>query len=68
MIFWISLLLASSSPALESPEATLPDRSKAEDESPDSMSEAKEEGVAEYRNEDPGREMEGRREERAGSQ
>ena len=44
MIFWISFLLASSSPARESPAATLPDRSKAEDDRPASMSLEKEEG------------------------
>jgi hypothetical protein len=43
MIFWISLLLASSRPALESP-FRLPVRSKAELERPDSISAAKDEG------------------------
>lgn len=38
MIFIISLLLASSNPLLESPPETLPDRSNAEDDNPDSTS------------------------------
>ena len=44
MIFCISRLLLSSRPALLSPLATLPDRSKAEEDRPDSMSPAKVEG------------------------
>lgn len=44
IIFWISLLLLSSNPRLESPEATFPDRSKADDDKPFSISAEKEEG------------------------
>lgn len=38
MIFIISLLLASSNPLLESPPETLPAKSNAEDDNPDSIS------------------------------
>lgn len=44
IIFCISLLLELSNPALESPAATFPDRSKAEEENPASISPEKEEG------------------------
>jgi hypothetical protein len=44
MIFWISRLESTSSPERESPAATLAERSKAEEEKPDSMSALKEVG------------------------
>jgi hypothetical protein len=44
MIFWISLFEASSRPARESPDDRFPVRSKALEESPLSMSAAKEDG------------------------
>ena len=47
IIFWISFLLEPSKPARLSPSATLPLRSKADEESPASMSPAKVEGSLE---------------------
>lgn len=44
MIFWISCLESMSSPERESPAATLAERSKAEEEKPDSISALKEVG------------------------
>ena len=44
IIFWISRLESTSRPERESPAATLAERSKAEEEKPDSMSALKEVG------------------------
>jgi len=54
MIFWISLLLESSSPARLSLESRLVCRLKVDEERPASMSELNEDGSREYIYEEPG--------------
>lgn len=61
IIFWISRFEASSKPARLSPAETFPDKSKAEEVKPFSMSDANEDGSREYRYEEPGKFISGKR-------